>query len=473
VQIHERIEKVLNASIALHNEGTPASEAVAKVASDNDLNPETISRVVEAFNIAKTKAYVKIAKDKTADFDIANKKDVLLKVFGGEDTGVKKEASFVSTGGFSLTFEKKAEEEDISVSRTSEIPLETYIKNAYQVLEDQKVDLEAKRLWLERQKIDFVDAISKAAEILTYQDERDNSSKHASEIFYQYSDKPRAGKILGIILKLAQIDLDDVSHDLVGAREYSETQLTKAFDTAVVADEEYSSKSAKYNKDVAKYQGQEDALKEMIYKGSGARMEKNASELLFGSSANQKEAKDLSVGTDLIVEIFGEKDFSKIGKDEKSEKPSRGSTVGDSVLGILNLGKTISPKGVLESSKILDPSMPDKLDQMAADGHLLRLRGIDSPRADAEAKAETDNINREFILRELLADEIISQQDPHEVANAYNAMTLLAPTASLIPDVARSVLRQGTAQVIDPHFAKTLSELEANLLKNSGQVQSK
>jgi len=109
----------------------------------------------------------------------------------------------------------------------------------------------------------------------------------------------------------------------------------------------------------------------------------------------------------------------------------------------------------------------------AAKGYSLKVRGIESPKKQQIDKQEIENIKREAILRELMNDDIISQQDPSEIENSYNALIQLAPNASMIKDIARSVLRQGTAQVIDPHFANSLVELENNLLKtkNFGQVQ--
>jgi hypothetical protein len=75
--IYERIEKSLNQAIKLHNSGMGANDSIIKIAKENELNPETICRVVEAFNIAKTKAYVKVAEDKAGDFDVADKKKLL------------------------------------------------------------------------------------------------------------------------------------------------------------------------------------------------------------------------------------------------------------------------------------------------------------------------------------------------------------------------------------------------------------
>jgi hypothetical protein len=94
-----------------------------------------------------------------------------------------------------------------------------------------------------------------------------------------------------------------------------------------------------------------------------------------------------------------------------------------------------------------------------------------SPQSDMIAH-EMQNVQREALVRDLMAnDEIISSYDPEVVVSAYNTLSQLAPKASLIPDVARSVLRYATAQSIDPHYASQLVELENNLNKSTQPIK--
>jgi hypothetical protein len=40
-----------------------------------------------------------------------------------------------------------------------------------------------------------------------------------------------------------------------------------------------------------------------------------------------------------------------------------------------------------------------------------------------------------------------------------------------MPDIARSILRQGTGQVMDPHFAQVIVSLESNLAGNKATAK--
>ena len=157
--IYERIEKSLTQAIKLHNDGESANTSIVKVAMQNELNPETISRVVEAFNIAKTKAYVKLASDKSGDFELADKQTVIKSVFSNSDIS-NKTSSDVSYFDFDLFSEQtvlqKNANEVINVCSTSEIPLESKIKSAFNCIEDDYRQLSHTRDSVIEQKEKFI-----------------------------------------------------------------------------------------------------------------------------------------------------------------------------------------------------------------------------------------------------------------------------------------------------------------------------
>jgi hypothetical protein len=116
----------------------------------------------------------------------------------------------------------------------------------------------------------------------------------------------------------------------------------------------------------------------------------------------------------------------------------------------------------------------NKTKELEEKGYLARLtHGGGSSDKDV-VDAEMQNVQRKALVQDLIAnDEIISTYDPKVTLSAYNTMLKLAPKASLLPDVVRSVLRYATMQTIDPNYADQLVELENNLNKGDGNGDKK
>ena len=71
----------------LHLEGMPASDAIAKVASDSQMSENETKLMVEAFNTSKTLAHVRSAQgsEKAASFDLADYDTVIAKAFPAKE----------------------------------------------------------------------------------------------------------------------------------------------------------------------------------------------------------------------------------------------------------------------------------------------------------------------------------------------------------------------------------------------------
>lgn len=472
--IYERIERSLNKAIKLHNEGATANDSIIKVAQENELNPETISRVVEAFNIAKTKAYVKVAQDKSSDFDIANKKEVIKAVF---DTSTQKKSSemlkFANESGceygctcgeegYSVKKKDRQDREETVITQTSEVPLEAKIKKAFQAMEEQNRELEEQREEIVEIKEAFYNALKEASELLSYTHERDKAAEYAAQIFYQHSDNPRAGQIMSLICKCAGVPSKELVESLVGAQDYLDTPFISYFDKVVTADSEYTIKAALFNDSLDEVKSKQAQLKKLVYRSGNIDTDKTAADLIWGDSKKVKKVAGFSeFPTDLLNDVLG-----SLFKTSKQASTKKASNAASSFLKFSNVSDVISqPANVIQSISSASGGGSKSIDDLASKGQILKLQGIKSPKVDQAAKSEMNDMKRELILRELLSDDIIAQQNPHDVAGAYNTMIQLAPNASMIYDIAKSVLRQGTAQVIDPHFANTLVELENNILK--------
>jgi len=466
--IYERIENALNSAIKLHNSGLSANESIVKVAQEQELNQETISRVVEAFNIAKTKAYVKLASDKTADFDIADKKEIIKQSFA-PTTKQDKTASFQSfDDDFNAVFTGNVVEDNYSVSSTSERPLASRIKEAYHAIGEQDRELSEARDSVVEAKENFTSALKEATDLLQYTHEREKIADYAAQIFSEYSDTPRAGKILGLVAKCNGISMSEMTPKIAAHVPYKVTSFMDAFEKMVEADSRYSTHSAQFNNSLEEVNSKQAELKSLVRKaGNIVEQKSNASDLLWGGSSNKKVAshKFAEFPVDLVSDISYSLFFEKEGAEDApaKPKPSSGGFKAPKIPGILDT-LVDGPAKTISGVSGLVPAHSSE-DDLASKGYELKLKGNSHPKIKAQADHDVENIKREAILRELMHDEIISQQDPAEVANAYNAMSELAPHASMIKDVVRSVLRQGTAQTIDPHFANSLVELEHNLLK--------
>lgn len=469
--IYERIEKSLNQAIKLHNSGIGANDSIIKVARDNELNPETICRVVEAFNIAKTKAYVKVAEDKAGDFDVADKKEVIKRVF--EDSLAKPKTASVVDDLFGERDNFKYEEfdgnyieETIKVSSTSEVSLDDRIKKAYQAIEEQNREIEERKEEIVSVKEAFYTSLKQLTDSLAYVEEREKVADAVAEVFYEHGENKRAGKILHLISKCANLKFDEMTEKLGGAHSPTNGTFVSCFNSLVESDEEYSKLAKEFNESLKQAKDGQEELMVLVKKAGGINPSQKATKFI-GSKKSQKIAKNEDLPEDLLNDVLG-----ALFKDKRAQDKLEKKIASTSFLKISSASMSL-PKG-------LDPSTYSPMDltsskDLWSKGNELRLKKKTDPIGDAETSREIEGIKRQTILAELLNDEIISQQNPEDVISAYNTMIQLAPNASLVKDVAKSVLRQGTAQVIDPHFANTLTELELSLLKaqnfNPGQKQ--
>lgn len=74
----QRIVSALEVAVKTANDGATPDEAIVKAASDAQFGPETVKRMVEAFNVSKTLGHLKKASaDRSATFPIANIENII------------------------------------------------------------------------------------------------------------------------------------------------------------------------------------------------------------------------------------------------------------------------------------------------------------------------------------------------------------------------------------------------------------
>jgi hypothetical protein len=77
-------------------DGVALTDGVIKTATDLQLNPEQIKRLVERSNVFATVGFIKAASDKKAEFALADTEKVLFATHADDTASIKKEACNVS-----------------------------------------------------------------------------------------------------------------------------------------------------------------------------------------------------------------------------------------------------------------------------------------------------------------------------------------------------------------------------------------
>lgn len=115
--IKEKLKSALTDAVEYYNSGLSANESIVKSAEKHDLTVDQTDRVVESFNTAKTiNFFDKNASSRTESFDLANKKDVTLALFGDKKDITEKKAS-IEAHSFDSSF--YAAEPDTSYNRSN------------------------------------------------------------------------------------------------------------------------------------------------------------------------------------------------------------------------------------------------------------------------------------------------------------------------------------------------------------------
>ena len=466
--IYKRIETALKDAIAFHNEGLSANDALIKSASKHELNPETICRVVESFNIAKTRAYVKTASVKDADFDLATKADVIKAVFGDDmpktaGSPVKKDHPI------EYNFEIKKTASDLLSMKDEprEVDTNTKIVMAKQAQEVSDLDLTTARGDIVFVKESFLKEFTKAAEFFSYSYNADDSDEILDSASYQYLGNKIASDVINLVSKVANLEYTVPANPI--PKEYGQHPFHEILDDMIDDAEDYTAKVAEYNKAVEGQASKTEDLNGLISKVAGLSRDKG-SDWLFAPSTKKVASRFEKFPENLIEDVSSDLFDTKVAQEEqpKVSAVSFLKGAGDAISVPIPLG------GKVELGKIpLGPSLEsdsgNKTKELEEKGYLSRLtKGNDSSDRDA-VDSEMQNVQRQALVHDLIAnDEIISTYDPKIALSAYNTMLKLAPKASMMPDVVRSVLRYATAQTIDPNYASQLVELENNLNKREG-----
>ena len=449
----EKQIKIAMEEAAAHlRQGMSPNDALVKAANDNHLNPEMTKRAIEGFNIALTNARIAKATDKTASFPIVQADAVMDRVFlnpqgTSKDTPLFKEAGVgvdelvIECSPIHLDWvpnEKLAEDPGIlsgAVQRAT-----SWIQAADHQLSKAAQDVLSFERLCEQSLNDLVYTFQ-AVEGL------EKFASFEEQIYSEYGEQARP--TLNILHDLCGACAPRHTGDLpkVASLSFGATPAHQSFDQLMGASACYLEAVEARDALVRDFSEKRAELQEMMIELMGGKAREiptnNAADLL-GANFN----KGARAPQDPL-ETFVHGDSTNKGAAFDSSK----------FLGIATPGLHLSP-----SVQKGDES------SIAGQHEKARTRAIEQEYKGPkeEVDLEMDNVRRQAILRELMAnDEIISRQNPHRIEGAYTTLLRIAPELTLHPAIVQSFLRSsGSQQAVDPFMAKQVAELQGITLKN-------
>jgi hypothetical protein len=434
------------------NSGTNPTDALKKVASDLDLNPNYIHRVGEALNVALHYNHFKTASDRSAGFAIADIPGTISSIF---DKTEKTASEYIS--------------EHFPTSESND-----EVFNFNRALNNPKY----KQAYLE---------ITGAT---------------ATEDSYGLTMKGAFDKAAKLLRDLEQ-NLDNCKTEKVGA----ELDLNKKFSKLAAhfrRDEGYRTSFEEFESQVFSKHGEASVpYLDLIYKTAGIEEERGVHDSkynMFSPVAELGMYDDFMKAAAALGEAEGnlktaeadytfEKEYySEIGKlvagngtlskqaeeapivvAKKKNKPTKTAESRDPILERIEkkaaLKKEASPLSLFSLANLVGAGKAMGEHRLYEE---LSSRGGKKPGGSSHAHNMTmENMERQLILQELmLTDPILSRANPQKVVKAYEQILRLSPQVSKEKEVLRAMLRQAVAsQAIAPHDADQLTKLDMDMMK--------
>ena len=433
--IEEKLTEALEKSAEYHAEGDTPSDAVSKAASEMNLNPEMTCRVVEMFNVAKTHQVLKSAEDKTASFDIANKSDVLKKVFtnayhpGEKKASVAPQATHWIDGGLdrstkAVVNKTASESEQVQAPSFQSMEFMVHALNAnISSFEKRAADASVDYIHAEKQGIDsliklasYFNSSSCDYSLDDVYVQKLSDAKNASEV---RDIKAVYGLIKGFTKSAGETPADPTPKKYI------------AFDR--------NAEPHRLFGDVLKF----------AHETNEAELEKNY---------NTKQADYAIKARQEIFAVIA-------GQGRHTDKVAADDLLGDVSSAITG--------PVTDISKHVDP-YHEGLDTFTKDTTLRsQEEKMRHQYSTDEADNEIDGARRAAILSDLMKnDEIIRGQDPKHIQRTYETVMSVSPSVGNMPDVLRAVLRGSSSQqAMDPFTARQMADLENQISTTKKQKE--
>lgn len=481
-----KIANALSRAVSLHLEGSGPDDSVKTAVLEGGLNPNMADRVVEGFNIALTRAFLKTAQDKTDSFPTASKEAVRKLAFGDvplvdhpEESVPDGPRSFWD-GPSGLKVASLDDDNHKAASWGDPGPsgprrdLPSVMRDVSGFRKAAAAEIEEARMLAAGAEHGSEAAISSVAGFFRLSENRGKFAGFEAETYSELG--PEAQPFVEAIRKEASVREAPEDPARYAGRVFSSldfapqvSAVARAMELAGAADE-HRSKMAALRGELDEQSRELSGIARAL-SGVPDRPGASAAEMLADPvpvPAQDLFGRKMAAGED----DDGDDDGNK-GKKKSPPPPPPGSV--GAFFKDNSIGRVLDSVGVGFPS-IMDISRGEssgieKDYEAAAIDSFRRNRGMGH--LGATDVDELDNLRRQVILQDLmLNDEIISAQDPRNVARIYGTLLKINPRATLVPDITRSVLRAGLADsTVDPFTAEQFAKLEGAMAKNEPKTQ--
>lgn len=449
------VKIALSEAVTNINSGAKPTEALKKVATELDLNPNYVHRVGEALNVALHYNHFKTAEDRSADFQIADIPAVVKDLFDGvEKTSNQKKAdAFPDNGGEDVTFNytriltnpkyKKAYLEITGATETNEsfpLSLKGAFEKSANLIKDLERDLDNAKTAKIGAEIELNQKFSKLADHFKRDSNyRTEFGEFESQVFSKYGEA--AVPYLDLIYKTSKTAEERGVHDK-GYQMFEAVKELNMFDDFMKAGSAFIETENQVKTAEENYQFEKEYYSEI-----GKLVANN------GSLSKNAEINDpVKVKKKNKSEKVAEERDPVLVRIEKQAKLKKSANI----LNLFSLGSLLSET---HPSQLLARDISDRV---------MRPRDI-SHRPKHNLTLE--NMERQLLLQELImTDPILSRANPQKVAKAYEQILRLSPQVSKEKEVVRAMLRQAVAtQAVAPHDADQWTKLDTDILKRKVQ----
>lgn len=468
--LHEAVQKV--------NEGMTPTEALKKVASELDLNPNFIQRTGEALNVALHYKHFKTASDRSHDFEIA---DIPKAVQDNFTVSEKTASEYISevfpesphndtvfnyTRMLNNPVYKRAFLEISGAIETHEAypttlgTILTKSANYVQLLTKQADEAEvakvAAELELNQTFSSLCDEFKKDAGYRTPFEEFE------SQVFSKHGEASLP--YLDLLYKTAKLSEERGVHD-PGYMMFQQCKEASLFDQLIDIGAQV----------VSAEKTAEEALENLQFESSYLQ----SCNRLIGKKAEKNEKAEEESSTHEAKESPTEEHEEEKEEEQEPEDPvlaeikkkasDRSYTVAASYTQDPVLAEALQKEalfgGLMDIGKFMAGPVHDLAGEHVSQAFSAGFKH--SPTVGAKPNLTMENMQRKLLLQELMmTDSILSKVNPVKVARAFEQLMRLSPEISKEKEVVRAELRAMVAsQALSKYDADLMTKLDTGMLK--------
>jgi len=490
-----KITMALKEAAAYHRSGDDPNESIVKAAHSNQLNPDMVHRVVEAFNIAKTNTTLKKASDKTASFPLAEIEKVMEGVFKRplHSKAARREREEDPVEAAISEFQEVRQPIELNWGGIDKLAatatdLREDVREGLGLIAEMDADLSKAAQSVQQYEMDAFKAMESVVDYFSLSESRGKFAEFEQQMLSEYGD--------GIKTTLDSIHaLSSIKHarhegavpvsgitmfDRCGAHDFFDALMDK---TARYHEAEENHEAMKMDHD-----GRKTALLRLMREADGQYVpeEGGAADLLKDAAlgdwikkkVNYEKGDKTPEGYEYKSELYAQLEHARrTGKTvTKAEWEAAGKP------GLKKEGEAAQLLDFGSKKKTADLSLSAPAQSLVGSAQAGAAAGLADHYSKAHSKAiellhkgpkdkvdmEIDNVRRQAILQDLMAnDEIVGRMDPKHIEHHYNVLLQMSPDLTLNSSIVRSFLHSaGASQSVDPFTAHQLAQTQGQQTKN-------